>query len=48
MAGFVRYAYLESIATAAILLISSAALADDWQAVKLRGDVFVYSAQTSS
>ena len=48
MAGFVRYAYLGSIAAAAILLVSNVALADDWQAIKLRGDVFVYSAPTSS
>ena len=46
MAGFVRYAYLGSIAAAAILLVSNVALADDWQAVKLRGDVFVHSNST--
>lgn len=48
MARFVRYAYLGSIAAAAILLVSNVALADDWQAIKLRGDVFVYSAPTST
>jgi hypothetical protein len=48
MAGFMRCAWLGSIAAATILTVSSVALADDWQAVKLRGDVFVYSAPTST
>jgi hypothetical protein len=43
MAGLLRFERLSAIGAAALLVLSTAAFADEWQAVKLRGDVFVYS-----